>query len=151
MATQPFPRDEIMTAYEAVVAAGDAGDWSRWADLHTVDCVWNEHNYGMIEGREAIRSKIIELMAAVPMMTFPVEWVAIEGNRVVYYPWQVLPDPTGGDTVYRFGCVTILEYAGDGQFSYQEDVYNPRDGEEVFGRWLAAGGQLAAAPDALGL
>ena len=73
----------------------------------------------------AIRSKIVELMAVVPMMTFPVEWVTIEGNRVVYYPWQVLPDPSGGNEVYRFGCVTILEYAGDGQFSYQEDVYNP--------------------------
>jgi hypothetical protein len=57
----------------------------------------------------------------------------------------------GGDQVYRFGCVTILEYAGDGQFSYQEDMYNPRDGEKVFGRWLAAGGRLAAAPDALGI
>ena len=51
MATQQFPRDEIMTAYEGIVAAGDAGDWNRWADLHTVDCVWNEHNYGVIEGR----------------------------------------------------------------------------------------------------
>jgi hypothetical protein len=149
--TRAFPRDEIMAAYEGIVAAGAAGDWDRWADLHTVDGIWNEHNYGVIEGREAIRSKIVELMAAVPMMTFPVEWVVIEGNRVVYYPWQVLPDPAGGDEVYRFGCVTILEYAGDGQFSYQEDMYNPRDGEEVFGRWLAAGGQLAAAPDALGL
>ena len=51
MATQQFPRDEIMAAYEAIVAAGDAGDWNRWADLHTVDCIWNEHNYGIIEGR----------------------------------------------------------------------------------------------------
>ena len=151
MTTQEFPRSEIMAAYEEIVRAGDAGDWDRWADLHTVDGIWNEHNYGRIEGREAIRSKIVELMAAVPMMTFPVEWVVIEGNRVVYYPWQVLPDPKGGDEVYRFGCVTIIEYAGDGQFSYQEDMYNPRDGEEVFGRWLTAGGQLAAAPDALGL
>src|SRR3954453_24119592 len=92
-----------------------------------------------------------DLMAAVPMMTFPVEWVVIDGNRVVYYPWQVLPDPKGGDELYRFGCVTILEYAGDGQFSYQEDMYNPSAGEEVFGRWLAAGGELAAPPDALGL
>jgi len=30
-------------------------------------------------------------------------------------------------------------------------VYNPRDGEEVFGRWMAAGGKLAAGADALGL
>jgi hypothetical protein len=32
-----------------------------------------------------------------------------------------------------------------------EDIYNPRDGEDTFGRWLAAGGQLAAARGALGL
>ena len=146
-----FKRSEVEAAYRAFVAAGDAGDWDTWADLHTVDGVWIEHNYGVIEGREAIRNKIKELMAAVPMMLFPVEWVAIDGDRVVFFPWQVLPDPEGGDAVYRFGCVTVLVYAGDGQFASQEDVYNPKEGEEVFGHWLAAGGQLAAAGDALGL
>src|SRR3954453_24119591 len=55
-----------------------------------------------------------DLMAAVPMMTFPVEWVVIDGNRVVYYPWQVLPDPKGGDGLYRFGCGTILRSDGRG-------------------------------------
>jgi len=68
----------------------------------------------------------------------------IDGNRVVFYPWQVFPDPTGGDAVYRFGCITILEYAGEGLWSYQEDVYNPREGEDVVKRWLEAGGQLPA-------
>lgn len=146
-----FAREEVVAAYEAFVAAGDAGDWDTWADLHSEDGLWVEHNYGVIEGREAIRSKIKELMAAVPMMTFPVEWVVIDGDRVVYFPWQVLPDPNGGDEVYRFGCVTILEYAGNGQFKLQEDMYNPKEGEEVFGRWLSNGGQLAAAGDALGI
>jgi hypothetical protein len=28
-----------------------------------------------------------------------------------------MPDPKGGREVYRFGCVTILEYAGNGLFS----------------------------------
>ena len=130
--TARWRRDQIVTAYEAIVAAGDAGDWNRWADLHTVDCVWNEHNYGIIEGREAIRSKIIELMAAVPMMTFPVEWVAIEGNLASCTTRGRSRPIRRVATRYRFGCVTILEYAGDGQFSYQEDVYNPRGYEEVF-------------------
>ena len=74
-------------------------------------------------------------------MRFPIEWVVIEGNRVVYYPWQVLPHPSGGEDI-RFGCVTILEYAGDGQFSYQEDLYNPNDGVAAFTEWIAAGGVL---------
>jgi len=83
------------------------------------------------------------VMAQAPTsMTFPVEWVVIDGDRVVYYPWQVLPHPTGEGDDFRFGCVTILSYAGDGQFSYQEDVYNPTEGEKVFGAWIAAGGVL---------
>ena len=108
------PRAEVEAAYHEIVAAGDAGDWDRWADLHTEDCEWVEHHYGTIVGRDAIRSTITALMAPVPMMQFPVEWYVIEGNRVVYFPWQVFPDPKGGDADYRFACITVLEYAGDG-------------------------------------
>lgn len=151
MGEQTFPRAEVEAAYRAFVAAGDAGDWDHWADLHTEDCEWHECNYGVITGRAAIKAKINELMAPVSMMEFPVEWVAIDGNRVVYYPWQVMPDPAGGDAVFRFGCVTILEYAGNGQFSRQDDMYNPAEGERVIRAWMAAGGRFAAASDSLGM
>lgn len=146
-----YDRDEVEAAWRAIVAAADAGDWDLWADLHSPDCVWHEHHYGIIEGREAIRAKITELMAPVPMMRFPVAWHMIEGNRVVFYPWQEFPDPTGGDEVYRFGCITIYDYCGNGQFSRQEDIYNPKEGEEVVVRWLNAGGQLDFGAEALGL
>ena len=137
-----FDEAEVRAAYEQFVAVGDSGDWSAWADLHTVDGVWVEHHLGTFHGREAIRTAIIDVMAsAPPTMRFPIEWVVIEGNRVVYYPWQVLPHPSGGEDI-RFGCVTILEYAGDGQFSYQEDLYNPNDGVAAFTEWIAAGGVL---------
>lgn len=149
--TQVFKRAEVEEAYHNFVAVGDSGDWSAWADLHTQDGLWLEHAYGEIRGREAIRSMILKLMAPVPMMIFPVEFFMIEGNRVVYYPWQVMPDPAGGDAVYRFACITILEYAGHGEFSYQEDIYNPREGEKVIKRWVAAGGQFAGDAAALGL
>jgi len=139
-----FPRSEVETAWNQFVEAGDAGDWNAWADLHSEDGVWVEHHLGTFRGREAIRKAICGVMVPVPMMLFPVEWHVIEGNRVVFYPWQVLPDPKGGSEVYRFGCVTILEYAGDGLWSYQEDLYNPKEGAEVIGRWVAAGGELAA-------
>ncbi len=145
------PRTEVEAAFAEILAAGDAGDWDRWADLHTEDCVWVEHHYGTIVGREAIRAKISELMAPVPMMQFPVEWSVIDGDRVVYLPWQVFPDPAGGDAEYRFACITVLTYAGDGRFSRQEDVYNPAEGEQVVMAWLNAGGRLAADPAALGL
>jgi limonene-1,2-epoxide hydrolase len=132
----------VESAWRHFVSVGDSGDWNAWADLHTPDCIWVEHHLGTFRGREAIRETILKVMRSVPMMEFPVEWHAIAGNRVVYYPWQVLPDPTGGNEIYRFGCVTILEYAGDGLWSRQEDLYNPAEGQALFERWIEAGGRL---------
>lgn len=138
-----YSRDEVEAAYQNFVTAGNTGDWSAWADLHSEDGVWVERHLGTFNGREEIRAAILKVMKPVPMMEFPVQWHVIEGNRVVYYPWQVMPDPKGGDEDYRFGCITILEYAGDGLFSYQEDLYNPSEGQSVIGRWIKDGGKLA--------
>ena len=138
-----YARTEVEEAYQHFVTAGDSGDWNAWADLHTVDGVWVEPHLGTFEGREAIRKAIVDVMKPVPMMEFPVDWHAIDGDRVVYYPAQVMPDPKNQGDVYRFGCVTILVYAGNGEWSYQEDLYNPREGQEVMKAWVAAGGQFA--------
>ena len=137
-----FSRQEVEAAYRHFIEAGDSGEWSAWADLHSEDCIWIEHHLGTFHGREAIREMILGTMKRFPMRSFPVEWVLIEDERVAYYPWQVLPDPSGGDRVFRFGCVTILEYAGDGLFSLQEDLYNPNEAAKVIQDWLAAGGQI---------
>ncbi len=135
-----FTRDEVEAAWRHFVAVGDSGDWNAWADLHSEDGLWVEHHLGTFHGREAIRRAIVDVMAKAPPMEFPVEWHVIDGPRVVYYPWQVFPPPEGSRDVFRFGCVTILEYAGDGLWSFQEDLYNPREAEEVVKRWAAAGG-----------
>jgi len=137
-----FSRSEVEEAYRHFVEVGDSGDWNAWADLHSEDGLWVEHHLGTFRGREEIRKGIVSVMSQAPEMEFPVAWHVIDGNRVVYYPWQVFPDPTGEGRDYRFGCVTILEYAGDGLWSYQEDLYNPNEGAEVVKRWLAAGGKL---------
>ena len=42
-----FARDEVEAAWRAIGAAGDAGDWDLWADLHSIDCEWHECNYGI--------------------------------------------------------------------------------------------------------
>ena len=128
-----FSRAEVEEAWRHFVAVGDAGDWDAWADLHSEDGLWVEHHLGTFRGREAIREAIVSVMAQATGNS-------IGGARVVFYPWQVFPDPRGGDADYRFGCVTVLEYAGDGLWSFQEDLYNPREAEEVMKRWVAAGG-----------
>lgn len=144
-----FSRTEVEAAFHDFIAMGDrcaeSGDWNPWADIHSEDGVWMEHHLGEQRGRDAIRKVIVDVMKPVPMMYFPVDWFMIEGNRVSSYIWQQMPDPKGGDEIYRFGCVTILEYAGDGLWSFQEDVYNPNDATKMMTRWMEAGGKLATA------
>jgi len=74
---------------------------------------------------------------------FPVTWCSIDGNRVSARIPNILPDPTGGSgSEYSFEVNTILHYAGDGKWSYEEDVYNPREAEKVVAAWVAAGGTV---------
>jgi SnoaL-like domain len=142
-----FGRGEVEEAWRHFVAVGDAGDWNAWADLHSEDGVWVEHHLGTFRGREQIRQGILTVMSQAPAMEFPVAWHVIEDARVIFYPWQVFPDPAGHGRDYRFGCVTILDYAGGGLWSFQEDLYNPREAEEVMRRWVADGGKLPARRD----
>jgi ketosteroid isomerase-like protein len=137
-----FRRSEVEEAFRHFMAVGESADWNTWADLHTEDGIWVEHHLGTFRGREEIRKGIIEVMSQSPEMEFPVEWCLIDGNRLVYYPWQVFKAPPGRDGVYRFGCVSVMEYAGNGLWSFQEDLYNPREAEQVLKRWLADGGKL---------
>ena len=54
-----WTRDEIEQAFESYQAvaleAGISGDWNAWADQFTLDATYNEHLYGEMGGREAIR------------------------------------------------------------------------------------------------
>ena len=145
-----FSEAEVREAYENFVRVGDSGDWSAWADQFTEDARYVEHEYGIFEGREAIREWIVATMASVSGMSFPIEWYVIDGNRVIMYCWNVF-DPLPGMTgEYKFAVVGILEYAGDGQWSLEEDVYNAKEAEQVLVRFLedaAAAGHAPPAPE----
>jgi ketosteroid isomerase-like protein len=144
-------RDEVEAEFERYVARGAAGDWSAWADQFTEDARYVEHAMGTFEGREAIRDWITTTMASVSGMSFPIDWHLVDGDRVVMYCWNVF-DPLSGMTGdYRFAVVTILEYAGDGKWSFEEDIYNEKEAEAVLARFLedavAAGHTPPAGPD----
>jgi ketosteroid isomerase-like protein len=144
-------REEVEAEFLKYVERGKANDWSAWADQFTEDARYVEHAMGNFEGREAIREWIVSTMASVSGMSFPVDWYMIDDNRVVMYCWNVF-DPLPGMTgEYKFAVVTILEYAGDGMWSLEEDVYNEKETEEVLARFLtdaaAAGHSPPAGPE----
>jgi predicted SnoaL-like aldol condensation-catalyzing enzyme len=141
-----FPREEIEREFEAYRARGAlaiaTGDWDQWADQFTTDAKYLEHHYGRFEGQAAIRSWITGVMKPFPTMMFPLKVSMIQGNRVCAVIPNVLPDPAGGDAYFGFDVNVILHYAGNGQWSYEEDVYNPAEAQAVIKAWLVAGGTI---------
>jgi hypothetical protein len=45
-------------------------------------------------------------------------------------------DDPGDGSDHREYNWTLLEYAGNGQFSYEEDMYNPTEFGEMVSGWL---------------
>jgi hypothetical protein len=146
-----FTRDELereFTAYQARGAeAGRTGDWSPWADQFTEDAEYVEHLYGTFHGREEIRAWITRTMSRYPgnlMPEFPVEWYVVDEERgwIVCKVFNRMQDP-GDGSVHEAYNITILHYAGDGLWSYEEDVYNPAHFGEMLEGWEAARGAVA--------
>ena len=144
-----FDRDEVEREFQQYVARGAANDWSAWADQFTEDALYVEHAMGIFHGREEIRKWIVETMASVSGMSFPYDWYMIEGNRVVMYCWNIFNPLPGMNGEYKFAVATILEYAGNGLWSLEEDIYNEKETEEVLARFIAdatAAGHSVPAP-----
>ena len=141
-----FSRAEIEEAFElyqrTALAAGTSGDWDAWADLFTEDATYVEHLYGTMGGREAIRKWISTTMAQPineEMKFFPIEWYMIDEEKgwVVAQVWNRMVDP-GDGSLHQAYNFTLLKYAGDGKWSYEEDIYNPKHFQDMIRGWLDA-------------
>ena len=139
-----WSRDELERAFEnyqrLALAAGTSGDWNAWADQFTEDATYVEHLFGTFGGREAIRRWITKTMAAYPnneMKYFPIEWYMIDEEKgwVVAQVWNRMVDP-GDGSLHQAYNFTLLKYAGDGKWSFEEDIYNPKHFTEMVGKWM---------------
>ena len=128
-----WSREELEEAFDEYQAkalrAGRSGDWREWADQFTEDATYVEHFFGTFGGREAIYDWIQSTMSRSPndeMKFFPVDWYVIDEDRgwIVCRVLNRMKDP-GDGSVHEEGNITILKYAGQGKWKYEEDVYNP--------------------------
>jgi hypothetical protein len=141
-----YSREELQRAHDNYVAvaqeAGRTGDWRPWADLFTEDATYIEHHYGTFQGREAIHQWISKTMAEWPnseMTMFPHDWCVCdeERDRWICQIENRFNDP-GDGKVYEAYNLTVLQYAGDMQFSSEEDAYNPANFAPVVKAWINA-------------
>ena len=139
-----FSRAELEAAFEqfqqTALEAGTSGDWAQWADLFTEDATYIEHVYGTLGGREAIRNWICKTMSETPndqMKYFPIEWYTIDEEKgwVVAQVWNRMVDP-GDGSLHQAYNFTLLKYAGNGKWSYEEDIYNPEHFRTMVVGWL---------------
>jgi ketosteroid isomerase-like protein len=142
-----FTRQEIQDAWDhycsVVEATNPKGSEKRpWAELYSEDAVYWEHQRGRFEGREAIYNWIKNAMGNYPgceFIEFPVQWYAIDeaNDRLIVYYQNRMSDPGDGQ-VYQEPNVSIMTYAGNNEWSCQEDIYNPQRMLDLIKRWEAA-------------
>jgi hypothetical protein len=141
-----YSKDEIEQAYAhyraTAAEAGASGDWDAWSNLFTEDAVYIEHLYGRFEGREAIRTWISTTMAEPlnrEMTDFPADWWVIDEDRgwVVCAVWNRMQD-IGDGQLHQAINWSLLKYAGDNQWSYEEDIYNVSEFADMIKGYLDA-------------
>ncbi len=131
-------RAEIEQAFDHTLALQAEENWQAWLLTLTEDAVYAECEVGVMRGREAIGAWLIPDMERARSWTFPERYRLIEGNRVSYGWWNRLPGARPDGSYYEFMGTSCKLYAGDGLFSYHEDVYNLKHGIEVIQQWTAA-------------
>lgn len=141
-----WTREEIQAAFDnfqtTALKGGKTGDWSDWANCFTEDCTYFEHHYGRMWGRERILNWITETMKPYPichMTAFPIQWHSIDTERGwIFCEVMNRMDDLGDGKIYEEPNITILHYAGNGLFSYEEDAYNPENMGKMLTAWLDA-------------
>jgi SnoaL-like domain len=141
-----WSRDELERAHANFIATAnrcaESGEWENWANLFTEDARYVEHMFGEFNGREEIHRWIADTMAQWPnkaMTSFPHTWCVCDEEK----GWWVcrienrFRDP-GDGSVHQAHNITVLQYAGDMQFSSEEDAYNPANFGPVVVDWMAA-------------
>jgi hypothetical protein len=141
-----FTRDEMEKAflrYQQVAAeAANSNDWRAWADLFTEDATYIEHYFGELRGRDEIYRWISETMRTPPnneMSSFPIGWYVIDEAKgwVVCQVLNRMRD-VGDGAIHEAANWTLLKYAGQERWSYEEDMYNPNEFATMITGWLQA-------------
>jgi hypothetical protein len=123
--TAVYPRAEIEEAFHRYYKTGPANDrWDVMVREHlTEDCKYVEPLWGEFNGQDEIETWVLQCMKAFPECYAVLEWYVIDNNRVVFEAQNRRDNPEPGGEPIDFVSWQILEYGGDGRFSFVRDVY----------------------------
>jgi limonene-1,2-epoxide hydrolase len=136
-----FDRDEVEAAFRTYWQLGAVGeDWDTWCDTcFTDDVMYIEHVLGNRQGREEVRAWIKATMADYGEIYTAYEWHMVgDDGRVVVYMQNRRDNPALGAPPIDFPGMTVLQYAGNGQFSLEEDFWSLTEGSATFKQYVEA-------------
>ena len=146
-----FPREEIEDAVRRYLATRDEcsadGDWSRMAAYFTDDAIFIDPAWGRVEGIDEMKASVFsDAMVGLEDWTYPTdEWAVVAD--VVLIKWRQCFPGTNGKRYEQSGASTLI-YAGDGRFSYEEDLLNMAHVMEDIAAsgWQPRGGSMHLPP-----
>jgi hypothetical protein len=98
--------------------------WSNLKEVFTDDAVFVDSVWGRHLGVDALVEFLDTSMTGLESWDFPHFWEAIDGDRVFLRWSNRLPGSRpDGAPIDNMG-MSYLEYAGNGKFSYEEDMYS---------------------------
>ena len=129
-------RAEVEAAFQRYWRLGAIEErWTDWPDCFTEDVHYVERVYGEMRGRETVREWITGLMANNTHIHAVLNWYLIEGDRVVLHMLNRYYNPAPDGPPIDFPGMTVLGYAGEGLFSYEEDWWSMAAGRDCYARF----------------
>lgn len=151
----PFARAEVEAIAHRFAAANaraeEERNWAPLADFYTDDAVYTYVGLtsgGAVEarGKEEIRKIVMGRdMEDYAGWTFPFAWIAIDGNRIITRWSNRAPERRADGTPIECPGMSVLEYAGEGRFSSQFDLYDRLSVQAVIEEARAARGDAPGA------
>jgi ketosteroid isomerase-like protein len=124
-----FSEQEIRQTFDRYVATRnriESGElpWSALAEFFTDDATFIDPAWGRVEGIAEIRKFLDESMLGLEDWSFPLEWVMVEGRRLVTMWQNRLAGRRADGSHYDAPGISVMHYAGGGKFDFEMDLLN---------------------------
>jgi hypothetical protein len=138
-------RDEMEQQFRHYYLTGPVHeDWDAWGNLFTEDATYTDHMWGVFHGPSEVAQFLNGTMSFASHVYSALVWYNIDGHRIVYKCLNRADNPEPGGSPIEFPSLQVIEYAGNGKWSSEDDWWTIAEMKEFNLRWQAAAAKYGA-------